>query len=53
LLKFLFYFHKTALPDEYGECDPNKIPKANGKKEGLLSLQGTSMATPSEFINQQ
>lgn len=37
-----------ALPDEFGECDPGngKIPGANGYKDGLLSLQGTSMATP-------
>eukprot|EP00804_Cyclotella_cryptica_P013914 CCRYP_002444-RC/>CCRYP_002444-RC protein AED:0.08 eAED:0.08 QI:101/0.77/0.6/1/0.77/0.7/10/144/934 len=37
-----------ALPDEFGECDPSngKIPGANDHDEGLLSLQGTSMATP-------
>mmetsp|Transcript_16006 Transcript_16006/g.34664 ORF Transcript_16006/g.34664 Transcript_16006/m.34664 type:complete len:341 (+) Transcript_16006:1415-2437(+) len=37
-----------ALPDSVGECDPSngKIPDANGKNDGLLSLQGTSMATP-------
>jgi hypothetical protein len=37
-----------ALPDEEGECDPSngKIPGPNGHKAGLLSLQGTSMATP-------
>lgn len=37
-----------SLPDEFGECDPSngRLPGANGHKEGLLSLQGTSMATP-------
>ena len=37
-----------ALPDEEGECDPSngKVPGPNGHKAGLLSLQGTSMATP-------
>ncbi|KAL7522115.1 hypothetical protein ACHAWX_006802 [Stephanocyclus meneghinianus] len=37
-----------ALPDDYGECDPSngKIPGANDHEDGLLSLQGTSMATP-------
>lgn len=35
-----------ALPNEFGECDPSKIPAANSKSAGLLSLQGTSMATP-------
>ena len=35
-----------AQPDEFGECDPGKVPSANGKSDGVLSLQGTSMATP-------
>jgi len=35
-----------ALPYVGGECDPTKNPGANGKKDGVLSLQGTSMATP-------
>lgn len=41
-------FSHIARPDEFGECDPTngKIPGANGFKDGLLSLQGTSMATP-------
>lgn len=35
-----------AKPNEVGECDPDKVPGANGKSAGVLSLQGTSMATP-------
>ena len=35
-----------ARPDEYGECDPSKNPGPGGKADGVLSLQGTSMATP-------
>mmetsp|Transcript_31675 Transcript_31675/g.57322 ORF Transcript_31675/g.57322 Transcript_31675/m.57322 type:complete len:600 (-) Transcript_31675:437-2236(-) len=35
-----------ALPDQVGECDPDSRPGANSKKDGVLSLQGTSMATP-------
>mmetsp|Transcript_11939 Transcript_11939/g.24051 ORF Transcript_11939/g.24051 Transcript_11939/m.24051 type:complete len:956 (+) Transcript_11939:25-2892(+) len=35
-----------ADPNVVGECDPSKIPGANSRSEGLLSLQGTSMATP-------
>ena len=35
-----------ARPDQVGECDPPRIPGPNSKSEGLLSLQGTSMATP-------
>jgi subtilisin family serine protease len=35
-----------AKPDEVGECDPSKIPGPNSRDGGLLSLQGTSMATP-------
>jgi subtilisin family serine protease len=35
-----------ALPYIFGECDPNKIPEAGSKADGVLSLQGTSMATP-------
>lgn len=35
-----------ALPRQVGECDPPKNPGANGKAEGVLSIQGTSMATP-------
>ena len=34
-----------ALPDIVGECDPSKIPEAGSKADGVLSLQGTSMAT--------
>ena len=35
-----------ALPNVFGECDPKSPPSPNGKSGGLLSLQGTSMATP-------
>jgi len=35
-----------ADPNVVGECDPSKIPGANARSGGLLSLQGTSMATP-------
>ncbi len=35
-----------ADPNVVGECDPSRIPGPNHKGEGLLSLQGTSMATP-------
>jgi len=35
-----------ALPDQKGECDPPENPGANGKADGVLSIQGTSMATP-------
>eukprot|EP01083_Nonionella_stella_P222556 794033_1 len=35
-----------ALPGVVGECDPGKVPDANGRSDGVLSLQGTSMATP-------
>jgi len=35
-----------ALPNVVGECDPGKVPGANSKSDGVLSLQGTSMATP-------
>lgn len=37
-----------ALPGTTGECDPSNgdIPPAGGKQDGLLSIQGTSMATP-------
>ncbi len=37
-----------ALPYIIGECDPSngKIPDAGSKADGVLSLQGTSMATP-------
>lgn len=35
-----------ALPSVAGECDPGKAPGPNGKGGGVLSLQGTSMATP-------
>ena len=38
-------FSNTALPEEFGECD-GRIPGPNDYKNGLLSLQGTSMATP-------
>jgi len=34
-----------AVPSEFGECD-GKIPGPNSSSGGLLSLQGTSMATP-------
>jgi subtilisin family serine protease len=44
----IYFVRALALPDSVGECDPSngKIPDANGKNDGLLSLQGTSMATP-------
>lgn len=44
----IFIQYEKALPDNYGECDPSngKIPGANDHEDGLLSLQGTSMATP-------
>ena len=47
-LLLITYQLSKARPDEFGECDPGngKIPGANGYKDGLLSLQGTSMATP-------
>jgi hypothetical protein len=35
-----------ADPNVVGECDPSKIPGPNSRGGGLLSLQGTSMATP-------
>lgn len=35
-----------ALPNQVGECDPNKNPGANGRSDGVVSMQGTSMATP-------
>ncbi|KAL7526216.1 hypothetical protein ACHAXR_001376, partial [Thalassiosira sp. AJA248-18] len=35
-----------AQPDQLGECDPGKVPGSLDKSEGVLSLQGTSMATP-------
>lgn len=35
-----------ADPNVVDECDPSRIPGPNSKGEGLLSLQGTSMATP-------
>lgn len=35
-----------ARPDVIGECDPSSPPGYLGKSDGLLSLQGTSMATP-------
>jgi len=35
-----------ARPDSPGSCDPSKAPDAGGKSGGVLSLQGTSMATP-------
>mmetsp|Transcript_36292 Transcript_36292/g.86501 ORF Transcript_36292/g.86501 Transcript_36292/m.86501 type:complete len:936 (-) Transcript_36292:74-2881(-) len=35
-----------ALPDVFGECDPSRPPSPGGKSDGLLSLQGTSMAAP-------
>lgn len=45
LLRFAPSFVFVALPDQVGECDPGngRIPGANSYKEGLLSLQGTSM----------
>ncbi len=35
-----------ADPNVVGECDPSRIPGANQRGGGLLSIQGTSMATP-------
>lgn len=37
-----------AKPDQVGECDPSdgQNPGPNEKKDGLVSFQGTSMATP-------
>jgi len=35
-----------ADPNVVGECDPSRNPGPNSRSEGLLSLQGTSMATP-------
>lgn len=35
-----------ALPNVVGGCDPEKAPGANERRDGLLSIQGTSMATP-------
>ncbi len=29
-----------------GECNPSKIPEVGSKADGVLLLQGTSMATP-------
>jgi subtilisin family serine protease len=36
----------AARPDSPGSCDPNKAPGASGESGGVLSLAGTSMATP-------
>lgn len=40
----------NAVPDEQGECDPDAVPLSfnggTGSAEGVLYLQGTSMATP-------
>jgi len=35
-----------ARPDEPGACDPPIRPSANARVDGVLSIQGTSMATP-------
>lgn len=35
-----------AQPDSPGSCDPDKAPGAGGRSGGVLSIQGTSMATP-------
>ena len=40
----------NAVPDQQGECDPDIVPYSfnggTGSAEGVLYLQGTSMATP-------
>ena len=40
----------NAVPSEEGECDPDAVPRSfssgTGSAEGVLYLQGTSMATP-------
>ena len=41
-----FMLSAGADPNVVGECDPSRIPGPNSRSEGLLSLQGTSMATP-------
>lgn len=41
-----FVLSAGARPSIVGECDGKAIPSAGGKSDGLLSMQGTSMATP-------
>ena len=41
-----FVLSAGARPDQVGECDGQSIPGANGRSDGLISMQGTSMAAP-------
>lgn len=41
-----FLLSAGARPSIVGECDGNEIPSAGGKRDGLLSMKGTSMSTP-------
>eukprot|EP00562_Extubocellulus_spinifer_P001757 CAMPEP_0178474814 /NCGR_PEP_ID=MMETSP0696-20121128/2794_1 /TAXON_ID=265572 /ORGANISM="Extubocellulus spinifer, Strain CCMP396" /LENGTH=1296 /DNA_ID=CAMNT_0020102075 /DNA_START=71 /DNA_END=3961 /DNA_ORIENTATION=- len=41
-----FVLSAGARPGQVGECDGGNIPAANGRSDGLLSMQGTSMAAP-------
>ena len=41
-----FLLSAGARPSIVGECDGNEIPSAGGKRDGLLSMEGTSMSTP-------
>ena len=41
-----FLLSAGARPSMVGECDGSEIPSAGGKRDGLLSMEGTSMSTP-------
>ena len=41
-----FLLSAGARPSMIGECDGSEIPSAGGKRDGLLSMEGTSMSTP-------